>query len=117
MIKSNYIRQYIIRQAKNKLAVGTGIAQVAYSLGFDYSQHLSRMFKKQTGIIVALPWENSVFLPTTPRSPPCKVPCHRILNDENFLQDFDIVFTSLDFLSLTHIFPTMVLTGAGVPGA
>lgn len=47
---SNYIRQYIIQQAKNGLAAGTGIARVAYSLGFEYSQHLSRMFKKQTGM-------------------------------------------------------------------
>lgn len=46
----NYIRQYIIQRAKNALAAGTGIAQVAYCLGFDYPQHLSRMFKKQTGI-------------------------------------------------------------------
>lgn len=47
---SNYIRQYIVQQAKNGLAAGTGIAQVAYGLGFEYSQHLSRMFKKQTGM-------------------------------------------------------------------
>ena len=47
---SNYIRQYVIRQAKNELATGAPIAQVAYALGFGYPQHLSRMFKKQTGI-------------------------------------------------------------------
>ena len=47
---SNYIRQYIIQQAKNKLAAGTAISQVAYGLGFEYSQHLSRMFKRQTGM-------------------------------------------------------------------
>lgn len=47
---SNYIRQYVIRQAKNELAAGKSIAQVAYGLGFEYSQHLSRMFKKQTGM-------------------------------------------------------------------
>ncbi len=47
---SNYIRQYVIRQAKNELASGATIAQVAYTLGFEYPQHLSRMFKKQTGI-------------------------------------------------------------------
>lgn len=46
---SNYIRQYIIQEAKNKLASGESIAQVAYGLGFEYPQHLSRMFKKQTG--------------------------------------------------------------------
>ena len=47
---NNYIRQYIVQEAKNQLASGTGVAQVAYSLGFEYSQHLSRMFKKQTGM-------------------------------------------------------------------
>ena len=47
---SNHIRQHIIRLAKNELAAGTPIAQVAYGLGFEYPQHLSRMFKKQTGI-------------------------------------------------------------------
>ena len=47
---SNYIRQYIIQRAKNELATGESIAQVAYGLGFEYPQHLSRMFKKQTGV-------------------------------------------------------------------
>ena len=47
---SNYIRQYIIRQAKNELVTGAPIAQVAYELGFEYPQHLSRMFKKQVGL-------------------------------------------------------------------
>ncbi len=47
---SNYIRQYVIRQAKNELATGAPIAQVAWALGFEYPQHLSRMFKKQTGM-------------------------------------------------------------------
>ncbi len=47
---SNYIRQYVIQQAKNELASGKNIAQVAYTLGFEYPQHLSRMFKKQTGM-------------------------------------------------------------------
>lgn len=47
---SNYIRQYIVQQAKNELAAGESIARVAYSLGFEYAQHLSRMFKKQTGM-------------------------------------------------------------------
>ncbi|EGG51966.1 transcriptional regulator, AraC family [Paraprevotella xylaniphila YIT 11841] len=47
---SNYIRQYIIQQAKNELASGETIAQVAYKLGFEYPQHLSRMFKRHVGI-------------------------------------------------------------------
>ncbi len=47
---SSYIRQYVIRQAKNELAAGASIAQVADTLGFAYPQHFSRMFKKQTGM-------------------------------------------------------------------
>ncbi|WP_165156866.1 AraC family transcriptional regulator [Parabacteroides sp. ZJ-118] len=46
----NYIRRYVIQQAKNELATGASVAQVAYNLGFEYPQHLSRMFKKQTGM-------------------------------------------------------------------
>ncbi|OKZ12790.1 MAG: hypothetical protein BHV77_18800 [Bacteroides sp. 43_108] len=45
-----YIRQFITQIAKNKLAEGNSVAQVAYELGFEYPQHLSRMFKKQTGM-------------------------------------------------------------------
>lgn len=47
---SNYIRQYVVQLAKNEFANGTGIAHAAYNLGFEYPQHLSRMFKKQTGM-------------------------------------------------------------------
>ena len=47
---SNYIRQYIIQRAKKELATGESIARVAYGLGFEYPQHLSRMFKKLTGM-------------------------------------------------------------------
>jgi len=32
------------------LASGETIAQVAYKLGFEYPQHLSRMFKQLTGM-------------------------------------------------------------------
>ena len=46
----NHIRQYVIQRAKNSLTTGTGIAQVAYALGFDYPQHFSKMFKQQTGM-------------------------------------------------------------------
>lgn len=47
---SNYIRQYIIQRAKNELASGETISQVAYGLGIEYASHLSRMFKKCTGM-------------------------------------------------------------------
>jgi len=45
-----HIRQFIIRQIKNELASGLTVAEVAYKLGFDYPAHLSRMFKKETGL-------------------------------------------------------------------
>lgn len=47
---SNHIHQFIIQKIKNGLAKGDTIAQVAYALGFEYPQHLSRMFKKHTGM-------------------------------------------------------------------
>ncbi len=47
---SNYIKRFVIQQAKNGFANGTSIAQVAYELGFEYPQHLSRLFKKHEGI-------------------------------------------------------------------
>ena len=46
---SNHIRQYIIQRAKNELISGATASQVAYNLGFDYPQHLSRLFKKCCG--------------------------------------------------------------------
>lgn len=44
------IRQFIIRQVKNELASGLTVAETAYKLGFEYPPHLSRMFKKETGM-------------------------------------------------------------------
>ncbi len=46
----NYIRNFLVLQAKNGLAAGKTISEVAYDIGLEYPQHLSRMFKKQTGI-------------------------------------------------------------------
>ena len=46
----NFIRNHIIRIAKNRLVATGNVSQVAYDLGFDYPQHFSRMFKKHTGI-------------------------------------------------------------------
>ncbi len=47
---SNFIRNHIMRMAKNKLMAIGNVSQVAYDLGFDYPQHFSRMFKKHTGM-------------------------------------------------------------------
>ena len=47
---SNHIRQFVIQLAKNGLAAGENVSQVSDRLGFEYSQHFSRMFKKQEGI-------------------------------------------------------------------
>lgn len=44
------IRQFIIRQIKNELASGLTVAEAAYKLGFEYPAHLSRMFRKETGM-------------------------------------------------------------------
>lgn len=46
---SNHIRQYVVQLAKNLLATGDTITQVADRLGFEYPQHLSRMFKNHCG--------------------------------------------------------------------
>lgn len=46
----NFIREHIVRLAKNRLMASANIAQVAYDLGFEYPQHFSRMFKKHTGM-------------------------------------------------------------------
>ncbi len=47
---SNHIRRFVVRFAKNGLAAGETVSQVAERLGFEYSQHFSRMFKKQEGV-------------------------------------------------------------------
>lgn len=46
----NYIHRYIISLAKNKFSSGLGISQTAYELGFEFPQHLSRMFKNVENI-------------------------------------------------------------------
>ncbi len=46
----SYIKRIIVQEAKNRLASGLSISETAYDLGFEYPQHLSRMFKKQTGM-------------------------------------------------------------------
>jgi len=47
----DHIHAYIIDRAKTHLLQSSEpISQVAYELGFEYSQHFSRLFKKKTGM-------------------------------------------------------------------
>lgn len=46
---SEHIRRFVINRAKSRLIGGETVSQVSYSLGFEYSQHFSRMFKKFEG--------------------------------------------------------------------
>ena len=47
---STYLRKFIVREAKNRLTSGKSVSETAYSLGFDYPQHFTRMFKSMEGI-------------------------------------------------------------------
>lgn len=46
----SYIHDFIIQKAKNALAAGNPVANVAYDLGFAYPGHMSRLFKNKEGI-------------------------------------------------------------------
>lgn len=46
-----YIQDYLIDRAKNALLGGDEqVSQIAYSLGFEYPQHFSKLFKAKTGM-------------------------------------------------------------------
>lgn len=45
-----HIRRFVLRMIKNELASGLTVAETAYKLGFEYPPHLSRLFKKETGM-------------------------------------------------------------------
>jgi len=45
----NIIRRYVMQQAQKLLISGTGIADTAEQLGYEYPQHFTRMFKKHFG--------------------------------------------------------------------
>lgn len=47
---NRYIKRYMIQLAKNRLVSGMNSSEVAYSLGFDYPQHFSRLFKREEGM-------------------------------------------------------------------
>ncbi|MCT4629893.1 AraC family transcriptional regulator [Winogradskyella sp.] len=47
----DHIYAFVVNKAKNKLLGTTAsISEIAYDLGFDYPQHFSKLFKKQTGM-------------------------------------------------------------------
>ena len=47
----DHIYAFVVNRAKNKLLGTTeSISEIAYDLGFDYPQHFSKLFKKQTGM-------------------------------------------------------------------
>lgn len=47
---SNVIRRFVMQRAQQLLISGTSITATAEQLGFDYSQHFTRMFKKHFGM-------------------------------------------------------------------
>lgn len=48
---TEYIRLFVIGKAKELLAEGSlNISEIAYKLGFSYPHHLTRVFKKVTGL-------------------------------------------------------------------
>ena len=47
----DYIHDFIIEKAKNQLLnSNNSVSEVAYSLGFEYPQHFSKLFKTKTGL-------------------------------------------------------------------
>ena len=46
----DYIRNFVVRRAKNLILSGKSIDQVAEEMGFEYPQHFTRMFKNTTGV-------------------------------------------------------------------
>jgi AraC-like DNA-binding protein len=46
----DHIHYFLIEQAKNILAqTNKSVSEIAYSLGFEYPQYFSRLFKQKTG--------------------------------------------------------------------
>ena len=45
-----YIRRFLMEKARSMLRDGNSVSEVADTLGFDYPQHFTRMFKKHFGM-------------------------------------------------------------------
>ena len=46
-----HIHHFVVNKAKNQLLNSNDtVGQIAYSLGFEYPQHFSRVFKAKTGM-------------------------------------------------------------------
>ncbi len=48
---SQYIRRFVMQKAKSMLLDGHSVSEVSEALGFDYPQNLTRMFKKEFGVV------------------------------------------------------------------
>lgn len=48
---SQYIRRFVMRKAKSMLLDGCSVTEVSDALGFEYPQNLTRMFKKEFGVV------------------------------------------------------------------
>ena len=46
----DYIRSFVVMRAKSLLLSGMSVAQVSDQLGFEYSNHFTRLFKQATGL-------------------------------------------------------------------
>ena len=63
------IHRHIIDAAKELLAdPGRSITDVSYQIGFQYPQHMSRMFKKETGVTPAQYRMLHITLPRTAKA-------------------------------------------------
>ena len=47
---SRYIRRYLMGKARRMLLEGQSVSTVSDALGFEYPQHFTRMFKKESGV-------------------------------------------------------------------
>ena len=53
---TKYIRHFLMERARQMLLKGKSVTEVSDALGFDYPQHLSRMFKKEFGTAPSQLW-------------------------------------------------------------